>query len=101
MRSIHGAANAYGTRSARKLQDFGIEGVPTGDAVETSAPNIKAQYVIHVVQPDFERAGVSPTTRELLAQTYRNALAVADRLGLESVAFPVLSGGTYQRLPDS
>ncbi len=78
----------------RKLQDFDIEGVPAGNAVETSAPNIKAQYVIHAVQPDFERAGVSSTTRELLAQTYRSALALADRLGLASVAFPVLSGGT-------
>ena len=81
-----------------KLEGFGIEGVPTGDAVATSAPNIKAEYVIHVVPPDFESVEASSATRELLAKTYRNALALADDLKLTSVAFPVLSGGRLSGL---
>jgi O-acetyl-ADP-ribose deacetylase (regulator of RNase III) len=48
--------------------------------------------VIHVVGPN-RNAG--ETDRSLLTSCYANALAVADDLGAVSVAFPLISAGTY------
>jgi O-acetyl-ADP-ribose deacetylase len=48
--------------------------------------------VIHVVGPNH-RAG--QTDRSLLVSCYANALAIADELGAESVAFPLVSAGIY------
>jgi O-acetyl-ADP-ribose deacetylase len=70
-------------------------GASTGQAVETSAPNMYARHVIHAVPPDFNRVGQAEGER-LLRATYRSALAEADRLGLMSVAFPLLSGGIFR-----
>ncbi len=90
---------AGGTRmeqEIRQIQAANPAGIATGSAVHTSAPNIKTQYVIHAVPPNFNVVRDTPTSRELLAQTYRSALALADSLGLSSVAFPVLSGSIFR-----
>ncbi len=51
-----------------------------------------ATWVIHVVGPVYSR---HEDRRALLADCYRNALAVADELGARSVAFPAVSAGIY------
>lgn len=62
----------------------------TGEAVATTAGNLPARWVIHVVGPIHGRG-----TREQLVSCYRNALRVADELGAETVAFPLVSAGIY------
>ena len=67
-------------------------GLPTGQAGWTTAGELPARWVIHVVGPN-RRAG--QTDRCLLTSCYANALRVADELGAASVAFPLVSAGIY------
>jgi O-acetyl-ADP-ribose deacetylase (regulator of RNase III) len=67
-------------------------GLATGAAGWTTAGNLPARWVIHVVGPNHT-AGVRD--RSLLTSCYANALAVADELGARSVAFPLVSAGVY------
>ncbi|WP_034266516.1 O-acetyl-ADP-ribose deacetylase [Actinospica robiniae] len=67
-------------------------GLPTGQAVATTAGRLPAQWVIHTVGPVYAR---SEDRSELLADCHRNALRVADELGARSVAFPAISTGVY------
>jgi len=67
-------------------------GLATGDAGWTTAGDLAARWVIHVVGPNH-RAG--ETDRALLTSCYSRALAVADELGARSVAFPLVSAGIY------
>lgn len=68
------------------------DGLATGDAGWTTAGEMPARWVIHVVGPNY-RAG--ETQRSLLTSCYQRALAVADELGASSVAFPLVSAGIY------
>jgi O-acetyl-ADP-ribose deacetylase len=67
-------------------------GLATGDAGWTTAGEMPAQWVIHVVGPNY-RAG--QTERSLLTSCYARALQVADELGAGTVAFPLVSAGIY------
>lgn len=68
-------------------------GLPTGEAVETTAGNLSAKYVIHTVGPIFGRnAG---RDAELLKNCYRNSLVLAVELGLNSISFPSISTGAF------
>jgi O-acetyl-ADP-ribose deacetylase (regulator of RNase III) len=64
--------------------------LPTGQAVATTAGNLPARWVIHVVGP-VHGAG----TRDQLVSCYANALRVADEVGARSLAFPLVSAGVY------
>ena len=68
------------------------DGLATGDAGWTTAGEMPARWVIHVVGPNY-RAG--QTDRSLLTSCYSRALEVADELGARSVAFPLVSAGIY------
>ena len=69
------------------------DGLPTGQAVATTAGRLKAGWVIHTVGPTYaESKDKSP----LLADCFRNSLAVADELGAKTVAFPAISTGVYR-----
>jgi len=67
-------------------------GLATGQAGWTTGGNLPARYVIHVVGPNYRRG---QTDRRLLVSCYANALAVADELGVTSIAFPLVSAGVY------
>ncbi|MEV8638139.1 O-acetyl-ADP-ribose deacetylase [Streptosporangium sp. NPDC051023] len=67
-------------------------GLPTGQAVATTAGELRARWVIHTVGPVFS---ASQDRSELLASCYRESLRVADELGAASVAFPAISTGIY------
>jgi len=69
------------------------DGLPTGKAVITSGGNLKARYVIHTVGPVWRGGGRGEP--ELLAEAYRNSLALAASRGLKTVAFPSISTGAY------
>lgn len=66
------------------------DGLATGDAGWTTAGELPARWVIHVVGPIHGRG-----TREQLVSCYRRALEVADELGARTVAFPLVSAGVY------
>jgi O-acetyl-ADP-ribose deacetylase (regulator of RNase III) len=69
-----------------------VDGLPTGEAVATTAGKLPARWVIHTVGPVYsareDRSG-------LLAACHVNALRVADELGATTVAFPAISTGVY------
>lgn len=76
---------------ALRASDHG-RGLPTGQAVATTAGRLPARWVIHTVgpvwRPDEDRSA-------LLASCYRTSLHVADQLGAATVAFPAISTGIY------
>jgi O-acetyl-ADP-ribose deacetylase (regulator of RNase III) len=68
------------------------DGLATGQAGYTTAGDLPASYVIHVVGPNY-RAG--ERDRSLLVSCYANALRIGDELGIASIAFPLVSAGIY------
>jgi O-acetyl-ADP-ribose deacetylase (regulator of RNase III) len=69
------------------------DGLPTGQAVATTAGRLPARWVIHTVGPVHARR---EDRSALLASCYRESLAVADELGATTVAFPAVSAGIYR-----
>lgn len=67
-------------------------GLPTGQAVATTAGNLPATWVVHTVGPVWSAA---EDRSALLADCHRNSLAVAAGLGARTVAFPAISTGIY------
>lgn len=68
------------------------DGLPTGQAVATTAGDLPAGWVIHTVGPVWS-AGEDRT--RLLQDAYRSSLRVARELGVRTVAFPAVSAGAY------
>lgn len=68
------------------------KGLPTGKAVITTGGNLPAKFVIHTVGPIYGR---NANQAELLADCYKNCLALADEKGLKTIAFPSISTGAY------
>ena len=67
-------------------------GLATGDAGWTTAGSLPARWVIHTVGPNYRAGQRDP---KLLRSCYRRSLQVADELGAQSVAFPLISAGIY------
>jgi O-acetyl-ADP-ribose deacetylase (regulator of RNase III) len=67
-------------------------GLATGEAGWTTAGEMAATWVIHVVGPNFT---AGERDRSLLVSCYANALRIADELGARTVAFPLVSAGIY------
>ncbi|MGW5451220.1 O-acetyl-ADP-ribose deacetylase [Nocardia sp. NPDC003979] len=68
------------------------KGLPTGQAVATTAGRLPARWVIHTVGPVWS---ATEDRSALLASCYRESLRVADELGARTVAFPAISTGIY------
>jgi O-acetyl-ADP-ribose deacetylase (regulator of RNase III) len=81
------------TDCQRVRRDRYPDGLPTGQAVATTAGRLKARWVIHTVGPTFAK---TKDKSRLLADCFRNSLAVADELGARTVAFPAISTGVYR-----
>lgn len=73
---------------------------PPGEAVATPAFDLDppVRHVIHTVGPVWE--GGDNGEAEVLASCYRRCLAVADRIGARSLAFPAIATGVYGFPPD-
>jgi len=67
--------------------------LPTGQAVITTAGNMKARHVIHTVGPIWH--GGTGGEAGLLASAYRESLNVAADNGIASISFPSISTGAY------
>lgn len=92
--AIHRQGGPEILEECRKLRasKYG-RGLPTGQAVATTAGNLPARWVIHTVGPVWSE---SEDRTSLLADCHRNALRVAADLGAESVAFPAISTGIFR-----
>jgi len=64
-----------------------------GQAIITPGFKLPSKYIIHVAGPVWD--GGKNHEEEYLADCYRNALNLALEYGLTSIAFPLLSSGSY------
>lgn len=69
------------------------DGLPTGDAVVTSAGSLPSRFVIHTVGPVYGRH--SGNEADLLAACYTNSLQLAIKHAVSTIAFPAISTGVY------
>lgn len=91
--AIHRAGGPAILEACKELRATTLrDGLPTGDAVATTAGDLPARWVIHTVGPVYSR---SDDRSELLRSAYRRSLAVADEVGARTVAFPLISAGVY------
>jgi O-acetyl-ADP-ribose deacetylase len=92
--AIHRAGGPAILEACRELRRNQYpEGLPTGEAVLTTAGQLPAQYVIHTVGPIY--GSHDGREAELLAACYRNSLALAAPHHCRTIAFPAISTGAF------
>ena len=92
--AIHRAGGPAILEACKALRAGALrEGLPTGDAVETTAGRLAARFVIHTVGPIWH--GGKQDEERLLSSCYQQSLTLAERLGVQSIAFPAISTGVY------
>jgi O-acetyl-ADP-ribose deacetylase len=92
--AIHRRGGPRIIEECRKIRSSRFpQGLPTGEAVATTAGLLPAQYVVHTVGP-IARGEREPDD-QALAACYRNSLKLAAELKLRSIAFPSVSTGAY------
>jgi O-acetyl-ADP-ribose deacetylase (regulator of RNase III) len=69
------------------------DGLPTGQSVATTAGNLPARWVIHTVGPTFAK---TKDKSDQLRSCYSTSLAIADELGVRTIAYPLISSGVYR-----
>lgn len=95
--AIHRAGGPEILAECRALRASTLPGgLPTGEAVATTAGRLAARWVVHTVGPVWPGDGAEAARRRrLLEAAYRNSLGLAARLGAASVALPAVSAGVY------
>ncbi|MHB8626813.1 MAG: O-acetyl-ADP-ribose deacetylase [Aggregatilineales bacterium] len=86
--AIHRAAGPQLLAACRELR-----GCKTGEAKITPGFKLPAKWVIHTVGPIWHNGKQGED--DLLANCYRNSLALVVQHGLKTVAFPAISTGVY------
>ncbi len=91
--AIHSAGGPEILAACRELRATSLpDGLATGDAVATTAGQLYANWVIHTVGPVYSE---DEDRADLLLSAYMRSLAVADSLGVKTIAFPLISAGAY------
>ncbi len=88
-RAIYQAAGKEQLLEARRK----IGDIPVGEVAVTDAFSLSARYIIHTVGPSWTDGRHGEFSQ--LASCYRKSLLIADQLGCESIAFPLISTGNY------
>lgn len=86
--AIHRAAGPDLVHECRLLG-----GCRTGEAKISKGYRLPARHVIHTVGPVWR--GGDQGEPDLLVACYRNSLALAEKHGLRSIAFPCISTGIF------
>lgn len=86
--AIHRAAGPRLQEACRRLN-----GCMVGDVKITPGFNLRASYIVHTAGPVWQGGGNGES--ELLADSYRNSLLVADAHRCRTVDFPSISTGVY------
>src|SRR5690349_9760121 len=86
--AIHRAAGPELVAECRTLN-----GCKTGEAKITKGYRLPAHYVIHTVGPVWN--GGNKNEDQLLANCYRNSLALAEKHDIRTIAFPAISTGIF------
>lgn len=87
--AIYKAAGADDLLAERKK----IGRIAPGEAAVTAAFALPAKYIIHTVGPAWIDGDHGEYN--ILRSCYRKPLLLADRLGCESIAFPLIATGAY------
>ena len=87
--AIHRAAGPDLVHACRLLG-----GCKTGQAKATPGFRLPAQHIVHTVGPVWQ--GGQAGEEALLTSCYAQSLAVAESLGVRSLAFPAISTGIYR-----
>lgn len=85
--AIHRAAGPGLAKECRPLAP-----IKPGDAVITSGQHLENRWIIHCLGPVH---GIDEPADRLLAACYRNAIEIAERNGVERIAFPAISTGAF------
>ena len=85
--AIHRAAGPGLEEEARSLAP-----IAPGEAVMTGAHDLPNRHVIHTLGPVY---GKDRPEAELLANCYKNSLALAEEAGIDAIAFPAISTGIF------
>lgn len=92
--AIHRAGGRKILEACREIRQTQYpQGLPTGEAVITTAGDLPAKHVIHTVGPIFGQHRGQEA--ELLAASYTNSLKLASSHSLQSIAFPAISTGAF------
>ena len=87
--AVYKAAGEEELLAARKK----IGRIAPGECAVTPAFKLPAKYIIHTVGPAWTDGAHGEF--EILRSCYRKALLLADQLGCESIAFPLIAAGVY------
>ena len=87
-KAVHDKAGARLLLARKEIGDIAV-----GEAAITPAFDLHERYVIHTAGPIW-RDGRSGE-EELLASCFRNSLGIAKKMSCESIAFPLISTGSY------
>jgi len=85
--AIHSAAGPKLEQACRPLAP-----IKPGEAVITPAFDLPNRYVVHCLGPVY---GVDKPEADLLSRCYRNALQLAEKYKISSIAFPAVSTGVF------
>lgn len=88
---VAGAIKKYGGPTIQEECNT-IGPIQVGEAVATSAGNLKAKYVIHAAGPVYGEGD----EEKKLANATLNCLNIAKEKKIHSVAFPAISTGIYR-----
>lgn len=87
-RAIHAAAGAELDAACR-----GLAPIRCGETAVTDGYALPSRYIIHTMGPVWR--GGSENEEMLLRSCYINSLLKAKSLGVQSIAFPLISSGTF------